>query len=205
VSSKFQDYQALPILINNFGYFNIYRMNIIAIENIHELSKMIEKTFNPSFHGVVGGDRDILNRFLNHSAPGSYEKLRIASERIFAFSVGLAMPADHIFFDAYNDHINYYMAAGLAEKSVRTHYRNMNNEISKEDKEPEVLTMDHLGAAFVICFIPAIFGLIAFAGELYYARYIKRNQQKLPLELANIKRKPKKIKKFNVELDTNGI
>jgi len=168
---------------------------------------MIEKTLDPSFHGVVGGDRDILAKFVE-SHPKTYEKLRIASERIFAFSTGLNMLTNHFFYEPYDDHIDRYMAAGLADKSMKTHYSNLKQqiEISKEEKEPEVLTMDQLGAAFVICFIPAIFGLIAFICELSYARHIKRKQEleSKVVKIAKIKKK-NEIQNFEVELDTSDI
>jgi len=172
-------------------------MNIITEGDIENLKVRIEETLNSSFRGVIGGNRDVLTRFVE-SHGDTYEKLRFANERIFAFSAGIDMPAGHFLFEPYNDHINYYMAAGLAEKSMKTHYRDMKQEISKEEKEPDVLTMDHLGAAFVICFIPAIFGLIAFAGEFCYARHIKRKQEE-------IAKKNKKNEKFEVVLETSGI
>jgi len=137
--------------------------------------------------------------------------LRFAKEIIYSFSKGIPIPAGHFFFEPYNDHINYYMAAGLADKSMKTHYSNLKQqiEISKEEKDPEILTMDHLGAAFVVCFIPAILGLIAFVGELYYARHIKRKQSKVDVKVVKkthkTKKTRKKIQNFKVELDTSGI
>jgi len=152
-------------------------MEIVEIKNITELNEIVEKTLNSSFRGVVGGNRDILTRFVeSHSHGETYEKLRFANERIFAFSAGIHLFAGHFLFEPYNDYISYYIAAGLAAKSMKTHYSDMKVEISKEEKKPDVLTMDHLGAAFVICFIPAIFGLIAFVGEFCHARHIKRKQ-----------------------------
>jgi len=183
-------------------------MEIVEVRDINILNDMIHKTLNASFRGVVGGDRDVLTRFVE-SHGDTYEKLKFANEKIFAFSAGITMPSTHFLFEPYNDHINYYIAAGLAEKSMKTHYRDMNNEISKEEKDPEVLTMDDLGAAFVICFIPAIFGLIAFVCEFCHARHIKKKQKEVEVRVAkNPKGKKKKkneVRKIKVVLDTSGI
>jgi len=182
-------------------------MNVITEGDVENLKVRIEETLNSSFRGVVGGDRDILTRFVE-SHGDTYESLRFANERIFAFSAGIYIPSTHFFFEPYNDHINYYIAAGLAEKSMKTHYRDMKMEISKEDKEPDVLTMDHLSAGFVICFIPAIFGLIAFVGEFYYARYIKRKQENMlgvTKKLDQRKKKKIEVQKVKVVLDTSSI
>jgi len=150
-------------------------MNIVTEDDAERHNFMVENTLNSSFRGVVVGDRDVLTRFVE-SHNDTYEKLRFAKEIIYSFGFGIPMRSAHFFFEPYNDHINYYMEAGLVEKSIKTHYSNLKQqiEISKEEKEPEVLTMNHLGAAFVVCFIPAIFGLIAFVGELYN---IKRKQE----------------------------
>jgi len=168
-------------------------MNIVEVRDMNEMNKIILATLNSSFCGVFGGDRDILTRFVE-SHIDTYEKLRVASERIFGFSSGIPMPSSHFFFEPYNDHINYYIAAGLADKSIKDHYRSLkrNIEIAKEEKDPEVLTMNDLDAAFVICFIPAVFGLIAFAGEFCYARHIKRKQAE---DKASKNSKRKKIAK----------
>jgi len=192
------------IKINNLLSF--LRMNLTGIKTLIGLDKMVEQTLNSSSRGVVVGDRDVLTRFLE-SYSATYDKLRFTKDNIFDFPGGLVMPTSHFFFEPYNDHINRYIAAGLAEKSIKTHYRSLKNsiEISKEEKDPKVLTMNDLDAAFVICFIPAIFGLITFAGEFCYARYIKRIQQ---VKLKVVKKATKKkntVQKFKVVLDTSGI
>jgi len=174
-------------------------MRIVEIAGLNAAKELIERTLDSSFQGVVGGDRDILQIFIESHAD-TFEKLRICPERIFAFSFGINVPASHFFFEPYNDYINYYIAAGFAEKSMRRHYRDMNMEISKEDKEPEVLTMEHLGAGFVICFIPAMFAVIAFIGEFIHACKIKRQQAKVAR-----KKRLERIQKFKVKLDTKGI
>jgi len=179
-------------------------MEIVKFPDIYNLNDMIENSLNSSFRGVIGSDRDVLTRFVE-SHGDTYEKLRFTKERIFSFLAGIHLLPCHFFFEPYNDHINYYIAAGLAEKSMKTHYRDMNMEISKEDKEPEVLTMDHLGAGFVICFIPAIFGLIAFVGEFCYDRHIKRKQD-LNLKVGQkTKKKKKKNKKKKEKKKKNEI
>jgi len=180
-------------------------MEIVEVRDINILNDMIERTFNSSFRGVVGGDRDVLTRFVE-SHGDTYEKLRFTTENIFSFAAGINMPPGHFLFEPYNDHINYYMAAGLAEKSMKTHYRDMKMEISKEEKKPEVLTMDHLGAGFVISFIPAMFGLIAFAGEFCYVRYIQRKQalqKKVVKKAKKNKKKKNEAQEVKAVLDTN--
>jgi len=189
-------------------------MKIVSIPLLDELKEIIKQTFDPSYQGVVAVDRDFLTIFIesNSELGYTYEMMRICPERIFGFATGIDMPSAHFFFEPYNDHINYYIAAGFVEASIGVHYRDMNSEISKEDKEAEVLTMDHLGAAFVICFIPAIFGLIAFAGEIIHAWNIKRQQTKVKVRIVKksnnkTKKRVEKLEnqKFKVELDTTGI
>jgi len=168
---------------------------LVGLDFIKDMNEKLEQTVDPKFRGIVLGDRDDMRRFLEYNI-SAFWMLHKCKQRLFSFAAGFALYSGHLFFEPYNDHINYFIASGSAQKSFSRYYERLKEP--KNEQGPQELSMDHLGAAFVICFIPAMVALVIFIGELCLAK--KASQRKAtPVIRRTIKAKPVKKRKYKAK------
>lgn len=83
----------------------------------------------------------------------------------------LAFPRNHKFYEAFDEKIHQLWTYGLIERYLSAYQKFGDKKFYKKFRHlyltdgPQVLTMKHLEAGFVICLIAVAFSLLAFAME----------------------------------------
>lgn len=92
------------------------------------------------------------------------ESFLILGENVATMVNGVFFTHFHPFYEPFNDQILWLESGGFLERQ-----RKWTNRIALAKDEgigPQVLTLDHLGIAFVACTIPLIASIVAFFLEL---------------------------------------
>lgn len=104
-----------------------------------------------------------------------FSSLYALEEAVRLWMERFCFPPFSPFIDRFNEKIHDLHSSGLIGHWEINFYGNRKGLIRKpEDIGPQVLTMEHLEVCFLICFLPLIFGTIAFAGEVGGAWLKKR-------------------------------
>lgn len=114
-----------------------------------------------------------------------FSSLCILKENLFTSSfTSFFYPIYSPFIERFNDKIRELHSSGLTDYWEKK-YLNSKGLIRKsEDIGPQVLTMEHLEVCFIICILPLLLGLIAFAGEIVFARWKRQFARTIVVNLA---------------------
>lgn len=94
--------------------------------------------------------------------------LHIVGQSIYTMHMSLAFRRFHPFYEEFSKIILQIHASGIMVYTTRMEI-DRGGELDKEDAEnigPQVLTMDHLDIAFIVCTLPMIFAFLAFFFEI---------------------------------------
>lgn len=121
--------------------------------------------YDPTFKGalnlILGGQI----RFINESN-GLFQR-RLLKEIILTDRCGICFPIHHRLFTIFNRKIQQLIEGGIVDllKEEALKYLNPNRYKHLFTQEPEVLSMRHLEAGFVIWLISVCFACLVFALE----------------------------------------
>lgn len=98
--------------------------------------------------------------------------LHALDQKVENLYIGVTFEPFNPFFEDFNEKINQMLSSGLFDYWLYSNYKLKNNVV--EDIGPQVLTMDHLGVAFIACSLPLLLAIAAFLGEVVLHRHRHR-------------------------------
>lgn len=149
------------ILLNNI--FD-YRTHGKIIDVYQYLDFVFDGIHDSKFKGAIYMHIDKLYFAAEKSRGHIFQ--RLIKERIVEPMYGMRFPKNHKFYEIFDRKLQQIFEAGVSDRYVRE----LNDRHQKRYSHlyhdgPEVLTMEHLEAGFVVCLKPLLFACIAFVFE----------------------------------------
>lgn len=119
--------------------------------------------YDKSFKGAIFIEGFQLDWYILKSA-GQLLKRRLKTP-IATELVGLEFPRNHRMFRAFDTKLQQLFEGGFIGLFYSTYLRDLRTSDTKESDEPQVLTMDHLEAGFVVWLVSISFAIAAFICE----------------------------------------
>lgn len=93
---------------------------------------------------------------------------RLLKSRLFLKTFGMMFPRNHKLFSIFDTKVQQLFEAGLIDHYASEYYKDVMNQklfAHLYQRGPEVLTLQHLKAGFMVCFVPFSLSVIAFLSE----------------------------------------
>lgn len=105
-----------------------------------------------------------LNNYLYRSGESSVTRLETTFTSAF---LALMFKPFSPFFESFNEEIDQLISSGLISYWINIAGNKYGFKRKISEIGPEVLTMEHLGIGFLVCFIPLVISFVVFIAEVF--------------------------------------
>ncbi|KAG5682765.1 hypothetical protein PVAND_012098 [Polypedilum vanderplanki] len=147
------------------------RKYIKILENFDDENR-IKQVFDPSFRGAFVEPLDIVIR-ANKNSSTPYN---ILSQPLSMTPVVIYFQKNSYLRNIFDEKLQHLHQAGLIDLWISQQWKSktVRNNVEAGNKEPKVLSLNQLSAAFTICIGGILLSLIVFVAEIYYIRLKKK-------------------------------
>ena len=142
-------------------------MKISYIQDPKEMFESFNIAAEPSNSAMVGSNRGTLAYLIDNRAYRSgTTSLTYLEENIKLLYTGILFNVSSPFIEKYNEKLEWLKTGGFLEYWKLYEYL----PPKLEEIGPQILTLDHLGVAFLLCLTPLSLCFAAFIAELIWSR-----------------------------------
>lgn len=153
-----------------FFCYLFYLINFISFRKVEHFFffapflKSFKKLDDPNFRGVIDVPTDVL-KFLAIATNGTFLN-RIVKQPLYVKSISQVFDKNPM-FETFDEKFQQLVVGGLIDHYDKDYLDFISPQRYNHlhPKGPKVLTMKHLQAGFIVCFVPLIFAVLGFIYE----------------------------------------